>query len=92
MEVKYTGWYELSSFVNKEGKTVAKATLLDNQFDCDHEWNAYLIKGENFEGVVSDFHPTENDLRGDSACPLFGYNIFGRRIFRSPRQSRRNRG
>ena len=91
-KVKFTGWYKISSFVNKEGQTVAKATRVDNNQECDDSHATFLYKGDEFEGVISYPHPTENDLRGDYAAPLYGYNIFKRRWFRSPRQSRRNRG
>ena len=91
-KVKFTGWYKISSFVNKEGQTVAKATRVDNNQECDDSHATFLYKGDEFEGVISYPHPTENDLRGDSAAPLEGYNIFGTRVYNNHPRHRRNRG
>lgn len=89
--VKFSSWYEVSSFT-QNGQTVAKATLINYDEACDSDHATFLVEGEYFEGVITTFHPTENDLRGDSAAPLEGYNIFKRRVYNDHPRHRRNRG
>lgn len=88
--VKITGYYEISTFM-KGGQEITKASFVGGY--AEEDWLIHLKKGDNFDGVISYPRPTQNELRGDSAVPLHGYNIFGRRAYYlCPRQSRRNKG
>ena len=91
-KVKFSGYYDISTFT-KGGKEIRKATYLPGGHEEAWEYSMYLLEGWEFDGVISYPHPTENELRGDSAVPLHGYNIFNRRTYyMRPRQSRRDRG
>lgn len=89
--VKISGYYEVATIFVKGGKEIQRASFIHPSHQ--EEGDVYLFEGEVFDGVISYPRPTENELRGDSAVPLYGYNIFGRRAYYPcPRQYRRNRG